>query len=205
MLFRSALDKNGDGKVSIEELPLADRELFSDCDHNSNNFLEEQELQFYQEVVRAGQWDYRRGVGWVLVLGLPICLGAVLGYTSSPRRFKLWQKVIIGILIFCGILVILGLLLVSGIFGSAADGIGLGLFCAVMLGLVFILPFLLGDSLGYVIRRRDERNKRNWKWTRVVIFLLLPALCEVPSQIYSISVVPKARTKIPLYCLGRGW
>ncbi len=113
--------------------------------------------------------NYNEAVGWSLVLGLPICMGAVLGYTSTPRRFRIWQKVIFGILLFCGFLIIVGLISMLGVFGLAG-----GIFCSVMLGLVFILPFLLGDWLGYVIRRSDERKKRNWKWMKVVIFLLLP-------------------------------
>ncbi len=42
-------------------------------------------------------------------------------------------------------------------------------------GPALIWPYaMLGDWLGYALRRRDERKKRNWKWARVVIFLLLP-------------------------------
>ncbi len=118
--------------------------------------------------------DTRQHIGWALVFGLPICLGAVLGYTSSPRRFKIWQKFIFGILLFCGLMVTVGLISQLRLFGAPARGFGMGVFCMVMLGLVFILPFMLGDWLGYAIRRRDERKKRNWKWVKVVVFLLLP-------------------------------
>ena len=124
--------------------------------------------------------DFNEELGWSLVLGLPICMGAVLGYTSSPRRFRAWQKVFIGILLFCGVLVAVSVLSVIikslGIF-DAGSLLGVGPFCAVLLGLVFILPFLFGDWIGYVIRRRQERKKRPGKqgyWMKVVIFLLLP-------------------------------
>ena len=131
------------------------------------------------EVAAAGNSfsDTRQHIGWALVFGLPICMGAVLGYTSSPRRFKIWQKVIFGVLLFCGLMVTVGLVSQLRLFGAMAGGLGgfgMGMFCMVMLGLVFILPFMLGDWLGYAIRRRDERKKRNWKWVKVVVFLLLP-------------------------------
>ena len=119
--------------------------------------------------------DYNEGVGWALVLGLPSCLGAVLGYTSSPRRFRIWQKAIIGILLFFGLLLLVFFVSQLAIFkASSVSDYGFGMFCAVMLGVVFILPFLLGDWIGYVIRRRDERKKRSGKWVKIVIFLLLP-------------------------------
>ena len=124
--------------------------------------------------------DFNEELGWSLVLGLPICMGAVLGYTSSPRRFRVWQKVFIGILLFCGVLVTVSVLSVIikslGIFDAGAL-LGVGPFCAVLLGLVFILPFLFGDWIGYAIRRGQERKKRSGKqgyWMKVVIFLLLP-------------------------------
>ena len=101
-------------------------------------------------------------------------MGAVLGYTSSPRRFKIWQKVIFGILLFFGLMVIVGLISQLRLFGGFGSGFGMGMFCMVMLGMVFILPFMLGDWLGYALRRRDERKKRNWKWVKVLVFLLLP-------------------------------
>ena len=119
--------------------------------------------------------DYNHQLGWSLVLGLPICLGAVLGYTSSPRRFRAWQKVFMGILLFCGLVVTVYFISRLEIFALTDVGVfTFGMFCLTMMGLVFILPFILGDWLGYVIRRSDERKKRNWKWVKVVIFLLLP-------------------------------
>ena len=112
------------------------------------------------------------GVGWALVLGLPTCAGAVLGYSSSPRRFRSWRKVIVALLLGSGFLIIASLL--ANFF--SLGGVGMGTFCLVMLGLVFILPFFFGDWLGYMIRRRDERKQRAWPWKgmKIVIFLLLP-------------------------------
>ena len=112
------------------------------------------------------------GVGWALVLGLPTCAGAVLGYSSSPRRFRSWRKVIVALLLGSGFLIIASLL--ANFF--SLGGVGMGAFCLVMLGLVFILPFFFGDWLGYMIRRRDERKQRAWPWKgmKIVIFLLLP-------------------------------
>ncbi|MDE0739526.1 MAG: hypothetical protein OSB83_09960 [Planctomycetota bacterium] len=110
--------------------------------------------------------NYNEGVGWAIVLGLPICAGAVLGYSSNPGRFRAWQKVIIGLMLFCGFLIV----------ASFLGGVGLGPFCIVMLCIVFILPFFFGDWIGYMIRRSDERKQRGWpwKWMKIVIFLLLP-------------------------------
>ena len=112
------------------------------------------------------------GVGWALVLGLPICAGAVLGYSSSPRRFRFWRKMIVALLLGSGFLIMASLL--ANFF--SLGGVGMGIFCLVMLGLVFILPFFFGDWLGYMIRRRDERKQRGWPWKgmKIVIFLLLP-------------------------------
>ncbi len=166
------LDKNRDGKLSEQELPPG--EDYSAFDFNSDNMLDGEEADIYlQTKMFENKSVTRQQVGWTLVLGLPICMGAVLGYTSSPRRFRTWQKVIIAILMFCGFMLLLGLLSVYNI-APLGPGIGMGMFCMVMLGLIFILPFMLGDWLGYVLRRRDERKKRNWKWVRVVVFLLLP-------------------------------
>ena len=112
------------------------------------------------------------GVGWALVLGLPICAGAVLGYSSSPRRFRFWRKMIVALLLGAGFLIMASL--IANFF--SLGGVGMGTFCLVMLGLVFILPFFFGDWLGYMIRRRDERKQRGWPWKgmKIVIFLLLP-------------------------------
>ena len=166
------LDKNRDGKLSEQELPPG--EDYSEFDFNSDNMLDETEAEIYlQSKTFKVKSVTRQQIGWALVLGLPICMGAVLGYTSSPGRFRAWQKVIIAILMFCGFMLLLGLISLSDIFWLG-PGFGMGIFCMVMLGLVFILPFMLGDWFGYVLRRRDERKKRNWKWVRVVVFLLLP-------------------------------
>lgn len=166
------LDKNKDGKLSEQELPPG--EDYSEFDFDSDNVLDETEVELYlQSKMFEVKPVTRQQVGWALVLGLPICMGAVLGYTSSPRRFRIWQKVIIAILMFCGFMLLLGLASLSDLVGLG-PGLGMGMFCMVMLGMIFILPFMLGDWLGYVMRRRDERKKRNWKWVKVVVFLLLP-------------------------------
>lgn len=171
----ASMDKNGDGQITPGELPPGESEkLFREFDVTEDKALDALELEQYlvSEGIGGGSAN-RQKVGWSLVFGLPICMGAVLGYATSPRRFKLWQKVIFGILLFCGFLVIVGLLSTLAPFGGLG-GVTMGMFCIVMLGLVFILPFMLGDWLGYALRRRDERKKRNWKWVKVVILLLLP-------------------------------
>ena len=84
------LDKNRDGKLSEQELPSG--EDYSEFDFDSDNMLDETEAELYlQSKIFENKSVSRQQIGWALVLGLPICMGAVLGYTSSPRRFWIWQ------------------------------------------------------------------------------------------------------------------
>ncbi len=130
------------------------------------------------------------GVGVALTLVLPVAVGAMVTYGCRVRM-------VFRILLVLAVIGGLGAMLVGG--GLA------GLFCAVVLGVLAVVPAMVGAAMGYALRQTLKRKKRfdQWEYLPVIFLALAPAVWGLVERWLTIvTVVTKAVVDAPV---GRTW
>jgi len=108
-------------------------------------------------------WD---SFGWAFVLGIPITVGFVLGYTTGPRR---------ALVVFFSFFLALTLLL-----GAVTMQIS-GVFCGVVAACIMIVPTGIGIALG--AHARDRTEGRPHVATSIALMMACSALVYGEAQI----------------------
>ena len=113
----------------------------------------------YAIVMKTGE------MGFALFVSVPVSFGAIIGFGTRSGRF---------------LAVLLGLVAVLSVVLAIVTVNLAGFFCGATLGIIFILPALLGVLLGFLLRvflshtRWDQR-----RYLPLLFFALLPYGCEL--------------------------
>ena len=113
----------------------------------------------YAIVMQTGE------MGFALFVSVPMSFGAIMGYSTRTSTF---------------VMVSLGLIALFSVVVAIIMTNLAGLFCGATLGLVFILPALVGIFFGVVLRsvlRNSLWDQR--RFLPLVFFVLLPYACEL--------------------------
>jgi len=104
------------------------------------------------------------GMGYSLFFAVPLSIGAIIGY--SQKSIRIWWTV--GLCLFAIVAVIFVL-----------NGMGVtGIFCGLTLGAIFLLPVLMGVTLGYVLQQSiSKRISKKYNSAPFLMFFILPLLC----------------------------
>ncbi len=103
----------------------------------------------------------KQGMGWALFFAVPTSFGAILGYKTGA--IKLWWSLGLG---FLAIICIVSAIMVSKISG---------MFCGLTLGLIFLLPVLLGITLGGILRTiMLDRIAQKFSFIPILVFIIFP-------------------------------
>jgi len=122
-------------------------------------------------------------LGAALFVAVPVSMGAILGYAT---RFNIWG---VKLLVLAAIAnVVLGLVSMS--FA--------GFFCGMTLFIIFLVPAMIGATLGYVLRLLLERSRWDQRWFLPLIgFILLPYVVQaVESSLPQRRQIAEVRTAL---------
>jgi hypothetical protein len=129
-------------------------------------------------------------LGFALFVAVPISFGAILGYAT---RAHVWLLAMLG-LVACGSV---ALALVGGGFA--------GFFCGITLGLIFIVPALLGIFSGLALRGFLKSSHWDQRWfLPLLFFLALPYVVQtVENQLPRRRQLVTVRTELSVHATPR--
>jgi hypothetical protein len=112
----------------------------------------------YAIVMQTGE------MGFALFVSVPMSFGAILGYSTRTSTF---------------VMVALGLVAAFSVVMAIISLNLAGFFCGATLGIVFVLPMMVGILFGFILRS----VLKGWLWDQrrflpLVFFVLLPHACE---------------------------
>lgn len=130
-------------------------------------------LAFLGGVALMGLATLSKGFGYVFCIGVPLTMGAVLGYSASlPRTLRVFTVIF----------------LVLGVVGGGIMAGLAGVLCGVITAVIALVPTLLGAWAGSALRR--SRHARGSPPGPVVAALLLFGVCGVLLQLESRLELP---------------
>ncbi len=116
-------------------------------------------------------------LGWGLAIGCPFTLGGLLGYGI---RAPIWWSIILAL---AALTVIVTMLIMASLAG---------LFCGVILVLLFFVPTFFGLAVGRLLRAALKESTFSQRWyLPVVAFLLLPGVVHAAEKIIGFSHPPE--------------
>lgn len=133
-------------------------------------------------------------VGWALTLGVPSTVGFVAGYGARPGKLAMiW----------------LGFAVLAGVVASLIFASLVGVFCGVILGVIGLIPYLLGAVVGITLNRwmksRPDYSQRFY--LPILLALAVPGIVELAERRWSTkpAIVAQATPMLLHASIDQAW